>query len=213
MRKQKNTRHIQRGFTIIELLVVVIVIAILASVTVVAFNGVQGRARDIHRVYDITNLRKVLAIYYQLNGTYPAPEQITCGGRDGLTAAMSSTNTYTSFTRDQLSIPLNTIFSPTLETNYATAPGTFCVGLDQCHIPIPLSIWAVTPSGSISSRPTDVYQYCTLKSDGLGGWNQCVNTGMVCDYYALMYNAEVSTPKAIFSASFPMRGYYESPLP
>lgn len=41
--KQKTT---QRGFTIVELLIVVVVIAILAAITIVAFNGIQERARQ-----------------------------------------------------------------------------------------------------------------------------------------------------------------------
>ena len=34
-----------RGFTIVELLIVIVVIAILASITIVAFNGIQARAQ------------------------------------------------------------------------------------------------------------------------------------------------------------------------
>ena len=34
-----------RGFTIVELLIVIVVIGILASIVIVAFNGIQERAR------------------------------------------------------------------------------------------------------------------------------------------------------------------------
>ncbi|MDB5165339.1 MAG: Fimbrial protein, partial [Candidatus Saccharibacteria bacterium] len=35
----------QRGFTIVELLIVIVVIGILAAITIVAYNGIQNRAR------------------------------------------------------------------------------------------------------------------------------------------------------------------------
>lgn len=38
-------RRLRSGFTIVELLIVVVVIAILASITVVAYNGIQNQAR------------------------------------------------------------------------------------------------------------------------------------------------------------------------
>ena len=44
----------QSGFTIVELLIVIVVIGILAAITIVAFNGVQARANDA-RVKSVSN--------------------------------------------------------------------------------------------------------------------------------------------------------------
>ena len=42
----KNVLRKREGFTIVELLIVVVVIAILASITIVSYNGIQGQARQ-----------------------------------------------------------------------------------------------------------------------------------------------------------------------
>jgi prepilin-type N-terminal cleavage/methylation domain-containing protein len=46
MPKPKDTRFKHSGFTIIELLVVIVIIGILVTITVVNYNGVQARSRD-----------------------------------------------------------------------------------------------------------------------------------------------------------------------
>lgn len=61
------------GFTIVELLIVIVIIGILAAITVVAYNGLQQRARDAQRQSDTKYLAKVLELYYIDNGSYPAP--------------------------------------------------------------------------------------------------------------------------------------------
>lgn len=68
MLKQRNTRP---GFTIVELLIVIVVIAILAAITIVAYNGIQQRARDSQRKSDIATIIKALELYYAENGSYP----------------------------------------------------------------------------------------------------------------------------------------------
>jgi len=62
----------QRGFTIVELLIVIVVIAILAAISLVTYNGVQQRARDSQRKSDISAIQKVLALYYIDKEGYPA---------------------------------------------------------------------------------------------------------------------------------------------
>ncbi len=67
MRKSKS------GFTVVELIIVIVIIAILATITIVAYRGIQERARDDRRKTDIANITKALEIYYDDNGSYPDP--------------------------------------------------------------------------------------------------------------------------------------------
>lgn len=67
-----NMRYRQSGFTIVELLIVIVVIAILAAITIVAYNGIQQRARDSDRTADITAVQKALELYRVDNGNYPS---------------------------------------------------------------------------------------------------------------------------------------------
>lgn len=59
------------GFTIVELLIVIVVIAILASITLVSYNGTQKRARDARRIADAGKITDALDLYYLQNGSFP----------------------------------------------------------------------------------------------------------------------------------------------
>ena len=71
------------GFTIVELLIVIVVIGILAAITIVAFNGVQKRARDSQRVSDAQGIVKALEQYKILNGSYPPVSFSGLGSQSG----------------------------------------------------------------------------------------------------------------------------------
>lgn len=67
-----KSHYSRNGFTIVELLIVVVVIAILATITLVAYNGIRERANASSMVSDLANNSKKLEIFYVDNNHYPS---------------------------------------------------------------------------------------------------------------------------------------------
>lgn len=61
----------QKGFTIVELLIVIVVIGILAAIVIVAFNGVQNRANDVAIQSDLKSISNKVQEFYITNGRMP----------------------------------------------------------------------------------------------------------------------------------------------
>lgn len=70
--KNKN-----KGFTIVELLIVIVVIGILATLVIVTFTGIQQKARNSQRQTDINALDSHIEAYYAQTGNYPTYAQLT----------------------------------------------------------------------------------------------------------------------------------------
>ncbi len=62
----------KKGFTLVELLVVIAIIALLSTLSVVALNSARTKARDARRLSDIKQIRTALDMYFDSNLTYPA---------------------------------------------------------------------------------------------------------------------------------------------
>lgn len=61
-----------RGFTIVELLIVIVIIGILATLVIMTFAGVQKRARNTKTIANVRAYYNMIEAYYTTNGYYPA---------------------------------------------------------------------------------------------------------------------------------------------
>lgn len=71
-------RPAQPAFTIVELLIVIVVIAILAAITIVAYNGIQDRARATALKSDLSQVSKQLKLFQVEAGRYPGTISTNC---------------------------------------------------------------------------------------------------------------------------------------
>jgi len=66
-----------RGFTLVELIVVIAVIGILAAIVLVGLNKYQADTRDARRLSSVTTISEALEKYYDQNGEYPSCAAVT----------------------------------------------------------------------------------------------------------------------------------------
>lgn len=75
-------KHKQNGFTIVELLIVIVVIGILAAITIVAYNGIQARSKVAKKEAEINIIQKKLETYRVINNTYPLTGELAVTNTD-----------------------------------------------------------------------------------------------------------------------------------
>jgi prepilin-type N-terminal cleavage/methylation domain-containing protein len=105
MNKTKKT-----GFSLVELLVVISIIAVLTAILMMNLVGARERAKDSQKIQNIVNLKNALRLYYNDNQTYPANQAAILGnGFTGYMSGLGDTSfTYTLITNDsfKITIPL-----------------------------------------------------------------------------------------------------------
>lgn len=88
----------RKGFTLIEILIVVAIIAILASVVLVGLGPTQSSGRDARRLSDLRQTMNGLELYYNKCGYYPGTSvatpcaafaQISSDGWNGMSASLT----------------------------------------------------------------------------------------------------------------------------
>ncbi|MBI1857111.1 prepilin-type N-terminal cleavage/methylation domain-containing protein [Candidatus Saccharibacteria bacterium] len=132
----KSLKKTEKGFTIIELLIVIAIIIILAALVLNNFQGAQAKARDTQRVTDINNIHSKLEEYYNENNYYPSTfTASTFPGIDGesLKDPKGQTVTINAAVADQTAA--QAVANPGTGNNYLYVPynctgtgNTECVG-------------------------------------------------------------------------------------
>ena len=91
-RMKKNISS--RGFTIVELLIVIVVIGILAAIVIVSYTGITQRAHQSVLQQDLSDASGQLELDNSKNGVYPSTVSAANGGA-GLKASTGTTYEYT----------------------------------------------------------------------------------------------------------------------
>lgn len=76
-RKTKNHQQNNTGFTLVELLIVIVLLGFLSTLGFSVFQGSQKRARDMRRKGDLSQIAKVLEMYANDYNGYPASKLTT----------------------------------------------------------------------------------------------------------------------------------------
>ena len=76
--KKRNLNS--KGFTIVELLIVIVVIGILALLVITTYSGIQAKARNAKRQTDIQSLQTQLEAFFSQNGFYPSRTDLNGSG-------------------------------------------------------------------------------------------------------------------------------------
>ncbi len=131
--------HKQQGFTLIELMIVVAIIAILAAIAIPAYQDYTARAQASEAVTLLGGLKTPIVEYYNTNGAAPDFTQIGNATRTGKYVANITANTtdaiYTAtFKTTGVSNKLkNGSSGATIVMTFNTTNGTFsfsCASLD-----------------------------------------------------------------------------------
>jgi len=173
------------GFTIVELLVVIVVIGILAAITIISYTGITGRAVTSSLQADLTSASQQLKLFQVDNSTFPIT--LNCSIPDSPTnkCVKSSSGTVYQYAADNNASPqtfslyatknnvkyrVTNDSKPTLTTSVAATGGTVSdINGYRTH--------TFTTSGTFTITSGGYVEVLVVAGGGAGGSNNVSSTG------------------------------------
>jgi len=163
------------GFTIVELLIVIVVIGILAAITIVAYNGIQSRGRDANINATANQIQKSVQLWYLDTGILPvagygstgAAVNDACPGNTTASGGWFQSGSYACSMQDLLKARgymTNNLLS-SLPKNTVTGTAGTVFMFYPCGANRSILIWSLeNPSASESSNYTANMATCGLSA-------------------------------------------------
>jgi len=173
-----------KAFTIVELLVVIVVIGILATITVLSYTGITNKAISSSLRSDLTNAKTQLNMFQLVNSIYPATVSTDCVVNPTTTVQPASLCIKTS--PGNLHVYYESSNETGLQTFslYLSGPNSDTYRISNDSAPVIASQYhascldilnagEASTSGLYLIKPSDVVisVYCDMSSDG-GGWTK-----------------------------------------
>lgn len=155
-----ENKRVQRGFTLVELLIVVIILAILAAIIIPQFTAATDDATQSAYDTNIANIRSAIDLYRQQHGEYPGRVTSTGAG-----CPVGSANVAGAIGEPAFIAQLK---------SYTNAAGVACTGTDANfrYGPYLKDDLPVNPLGAVPNNTVNVISAGILgiTSDGSDGW-------------------------------------------
>ena len=108
VKSDRQTLSSSKGFTIVELLVVIVVIGILATITIVAYTGISNRAKIASLQSDLANASQQLKLYQVTDASGNYPTGLDCSATPAantICLKSSPNNTFPTYTPNNSANP------------------------------------------------------------------------------------------------------------
>jgi len=148
----------QEGFTLVELLIVVIILAILAAIIVPQFSAATDDANQSAFDSNVANIRSAVDLYRQQHGAYPGA--VAAGGGACVNGSPVA------------ALVGEPAFQAQLK-NYTNAAGDACTGYDSAQFkygPYLKDDLPVNPLGTVSTLAVVTVGELGLTTASSGGW-------------------------------------------